>query len=239
MRDVMWAEHILTEGLPLFREDAHNSLSGFRFYLQTMEDFIDKKEEEAVASIKAKFPEGAEINWSYHYPVYWKDIFFTQLRSSFVVSIVSFAELNLDRVCKQVFNILTPPIKHTDKHKDLKGGTIDCGRKYLRMFGKFNNPSDELWKLINSIYLVRNCIVHYNNDIEGMESKKKQKKIGNLIDKLPGFSAAPAFVGEFGKYGFLKIDYEFPIFSIDRIQEFVSSLYDELEQLCERKLKAG
>ncbi len=201
-----------------------------------MEDFIDKKEEEEVASIKAKFPEGAEINWSYHYPIYWEDIFFTQLRSSFIVSIVSFAELNLDRVCKQVFNILTPPIKHTDKHKDLKGGIIDRGKEYLRRFGKFNNPSDELWGIIKSIYLVRNCIVHNNNDIEDMESKK-QEQIGNLVDKLPGLSAAAAFVGESGKYGFLKINNEFPIFSIDRIQEFVSSLYDELEQLC--KSKAG
>jgi hypothetical protein len=229
MLDVTWAEHILTEGLPLFREDAHDSLSGFRLYLQTMEDFIDRKEKEEIASIKAKFPESAEINWSYHYPVYWEDIFFTQLRSSFIVSIVSFAEFNLNRVCKQVFNILTPPIKHTDKHK---GGVIDRGKKYLKRFGKFNNPSDELWSIIKSIYLVRNCIVHNNNDIEDMEFKK-QKQLGNLIGKLPGLSAAPAFVGEFGKYGFLKINYEFPIFSIRRIQDFVSSLYDELEQLCE------
>lgn len=231
MRDVMWAESLLTD-MPLFRVDALDSLSRFRFYLQTLEDFIGKKEDEEVASIKAKFPEGAEINWSYHYPVHWEDIFFTQLRSSFIVSIVSFAELNLDRVCKSVFNILTPPSKHTDRDKDLKGGIIDRGKKYLRRYGKFNNPSDELWKVIKYIYLVRNCIVHNNNDIEDMESKK-QKQIGNLVDKLPGLSAAPAFVGEFGTYGFLKINYEFPIFSIDRIEEFVSSLYDELEQLCE------
>jgi len=232
MLDVIWAGYILTEMLPLFREDAHDSLSGFRLYLQTMEDFIDRKEKEEVASIKAKFPESAEINWSYHYPVYWEDIFFTQIRSSFIVSIVSFAEVSLNRVCKQVFNILTPPIKHTDEHKELKGGIIDRGKKYLKKFGKFNNPNDELWSIIKSIYLVRNCIVHNNNDIEDMESKK-QKQIGSLIGKLPGLLAAPAFVGDFGKYGFLKINYEFLIFSIDRIQEFVSSLYDELEQLCE------
>jgi hypothetical protein len=213
----MWAEHIRTEGLPLFREDAHDSLSGFRFYLQTMEDFINKEEEEAVASIRAKFPEGAEINWSYHYPVHWEDIFYTQLRSSFIVSIVSFAEIRLKLVCKQVFLITPSPIEYNKLRK--KGSDFDLYRKYLKLFGKFNNPSDELWGIINSIYLVRNCIVHNNNDIEEMSSKQ----LGNFVDKQPGLSATQ---------GFLKIDSEFLTFSIDRIQEFVFSLYDELGQLC-------
>lgn len=225
----MWAEHILTEGLPLFREDAHDSLSGFRFYLQTMEDFIDKEEEKEVASIKAKFPEGAEINWSYHYLAHWEDIFYTQLRSSFIVSIVSFAEIRLKWVCKQVFFITASPIEYNELMK--RGSDFDRYRKYLNLFGKFNNPSDELWGIINSIYLVRNCIVHNNNDIEEMSSEK-QKQLGNFVDKQPGLSATQ---------GCLKIDSEFPIFSIDRIQEFFFSLYDELEQLCEslRPVKSG
>ena len=229
MRDVMWAEHILTDGLPLFREDAHNSLSGFRFYLQTMEDFIDRKEEKAVVSIKGKFPEGAEINWSYHYPIHWEEIFYTQLRSSFIVSIVSFAEIRLKWVCKQVFLITASPIEYSELIK--RGSDFYRYRKYLKLFGKINNPSDELWGIINYIYLVRNCIIHNNNDIEEM-SFEKQKQLGNFIDKQPGLSATQ---------GCLKIDSEFPIFSIDRIQECVFSLYDELEHLCKslRSVESG
>jgi len=221
-------EYVQSEVLPLLKEYAEDSLGSLRVYLKTLEEFINKQEDEEIASIKARFPEGAEINWSYHYPAHWEDIFYSQLRSSFVVSIVSIAELYIDRICKQVSQILSLPFEYNDKEKfKIRGNNFFRGKKYLRKFGNFKNPSDKLWELINLIYLVRNCIVHNNNDIETMKNEKGKigKKLSNFVDKQPGLSESQ---------GYLEMHSEFPIFSIDKIQEFVSSLFDELEQLCER-----
>ena len=226
----MDVEYVHSEFLPLWRQYAEDSLSGLRLYLQTLEDFINEAEKEEIEEITARFPGGTKIDWSWHYPVHWEEIFFTQLRSSFIVSIISVAEVHLGMICKQVFYSLSIPFEYNDKENfKVRGNNLIRGKKYLRKFGDFKNPNDKLWDLINLIYLVRCCIVHNDNDIEGNPSKKQRDKLCNFVDKQPGLS-------ESQKY--LKIHSEFPIFSIDKIQEFVFSLYDELEQLCARKLKA-
>ncbi len=204
------------EKLFILRSYADDSLSGMRHYLKTMQDFIDKQEEYEVKAIEASFPKGTEINWSYHYPIHWEEIFTTQLRSSFVVSLVSLTEWHLNMICKHIMIILDLPIKHNE----LRGNIFHRGRKYLEIFAKYKKHSEELWRIMELIYEVRNCIVHNNNDLENMQSAKKLSK---FIEEQPGLSL---------NSGFLEIQAEFPIFCIDTIQEFILSLYDELEHLC-------
>lgn len=66
----MDVEYVHSEVLPLWRQYAEDSLSGLRLYLQTLEDFINEAEKEEIEEIKARFPGGTKIDWSWHYPVH-------------------------------------------------------------------------------------------------------------------------------------------------------------------------
>ena len=71
------------EVLPLFRHDAEETLKGVRFYLDTLEKFINDEKLNEISKLKKNTdklaPDKQGEFWAWHYPVHWDQIFASQL----------------------------------------------------------------------------------------------------------------------------------------------------------------
>ena len=52
-----------------------------------------------------------EIDWAWHYPIYWDEIFRTRLRSSLVIMLISHLEIVLEETTKFIQEVIEPPLK--------------------------------------------------------------------------------------------------------------------------------
>ncbi len=101
----MDASYRCQEVLPLFRSDADETLKGLRFYLDTLEKFIDDEKSNEISRLKRHAdglsPDKQGEFWAWHYPVHWDEIFASQLRSSFVLTLMSLAESHVGMITEQ------------------------------------------------------------------------------------------------------------------------------------------
>jgi hypothetical protein len=208
--------------LPWFRSDALETLDGLELYLKTLEEFIAGKEAQEVSDLKKQsdqLPADRQGEfWSWHYPVHWDEIFASQLRSSFVVTLISLAESHVGMVTEQVSEITIIP-----KPPDANGGQFERHRKHLKQAG-LTRPDDTCWNSLYDIRSIRNCLVHANSRIW---DSKKPEQLRLLINSLPGLSAP---------YDIVELSSEFPVYSFKRVKEFVIDLYKETSVLCQRSI---
>jgi hypothetical protein len=166
-------EYRCQEVLPLFRNDAIETLDGLEFYLKTLEEFIASKEAQEISDLKQhadRLPTDRQGEfWAWHYPVHWDEIFASQLRSSFVVTLISLAESQVGMVTEQVSEIAG-----ILERPNSNGGHFERHRKHLKkkQVG-FTRPDDTCWNSVCEIRDIRNCLVHANSRI--WDSKKPEQ----------------------------------------------------------------
>ncbi len=211
--------------LPMFRHEAIETLKGLKFYLETLEWFIDRERTQEISELKKHIeqwsPEQQEDFWAWHYPVHWDEIFASQLRSSFVPTLISLTESHIGMIADQACEILTTSIKP----RDLRGGLFEQHRKYLEAMAGFTRPSDATWNSLYEIRDVRNCVVHANSRIY---DSRNQERLRSLVRKLPGLSAS---------YDVLELSPEFLLHGLKVIEGFITDLYEEASALCQRVSK--
>lgn len=180
-------EYRCQEVLPWFRSEAMETLDGLEFYLKTLEEFIADKEAQEVSDLKQhadQLPTDRQGEfWAWHYPGHWDEIFASQLRSSFVVTLISLAESQVGMVTEQVSEIagiLGRP--------NSNGGHFERHRKHLKKQVGFKRPDDTCWDSVREIRDIRNCLVHANSRILASR-KPKPERLRFLINRLPGLSA--------------------------------------------------
>lgn len=218
-------EYRCQEVLRWFRSEAMETLDGLEFYLKTLEKFVADKEAQEVSALKQhadNLPTDRQgAFWAWHYPGHWDDIFASQLRSSFLVTLISLAESQVGMVTEQVSEIAGIP-----QPSDTHGGQFERHRKHLKQAG-LTRPDDTRWNSLYDIRSIRNCIVHANSRVR--DSKKpesrKEKHLRVLINRLPGLNAP---------YDVIELSSEFPVFSFKIVKEFVIALYEETSVLCQR-----
>jgi len=195
-------------------------ISRMRFYLKTLEEFIESQRRSEIEQLEQQAKnltkEQQSQFWAWYYPVHWHEIFASRLRSSFLISLVSFTELHLNQLCRDVAVITNSALKSSD----FKGSVLECSKKFLDNFGKFTKPSKEDWELITCIHYVRNIIVHNNGSISQKANRLKQ-----FINEHPALSEM---------HDFVKLEKDFCFFSLDTIFAFLKSLQSEVRELCER-----
>lgn len=200
----------------------HDQISRFRFFLDTLEEFISAEEKKEVEQLKTHAINLTDVQKSYFWaendPVHWDEIFRSKLRCSFVISLVSFAETKLEEICLATAIIFRSAIKSND----LKGNIFRRSKKFLDTFGKFNKPADSEWELMGKIYDVRNVLVHNNGFIS---PDRPQNRLFQFINEQSGLSQ---------ENNFIKIEKEFCIFCLERIYSFLKELQQEVKDLCER-----
>ncbi|HXD32675.1 MAG TPA: hypothetical protein VN643_16250 [Pyrinomonadaceae bacterium] len=199
------------------------TLDGLEFYLKTLEKFISDKEDEEVSNLRQhadQWPTDKQGEfWAWHYPGHWEEIFASQLRSSFVVTLISLAESQVGMVTEQVSEIAAIP-----KSPDSNGGQFERHRKQLKQAGL--SPNDACWNSLYDIRSIRNCLVHANSRIRDSRKadSRKEKHLRLLINRLPGLSAP---------YDVVELSSEFPKYCLERVKEFVVDLYKETSVLCQ------
>jgi hypothetical protein len=223
MDDLIDPQYLCDQFLPLLRGDADRTLEGLGFYLKTLEEFIARERAEEIAALKQDadaLPKDTQGDfWAWHYPVHWDEIFASQLRSSFVVTVISLAESHLGMMSENACKIAGAPLKADD----LRGGPFERNRKCLEALAGFTRPDARAWEAILAVRDIRNCIVHANSRIG--ESSKPDRLRG-LVGKLPGITMA---------HDVVELSSEFPIHALATVRSFLGALYDEAGALCERR----
>ena len=207
--------------LPLFRREATDAITGLKFYLETLESFIEGEREREISSL-SKHVEHLSTDdqgefWAWHYPVHWDEIFANQLRLSFIVTLMSLAEFHLGMVAEQTAEIASTPLKS----RDLRGSSLDRDRRFLESLAGFNRPSQSSWNSLNEIREIRNCLVHANSTTYRSHN---QKRLESLVHKLPGLSAT---------HGVIELSNEFPRHCLAVVKNFLIELYDEASAMCQ------
>ena len=199
-----------------------DELQRFRFYLDTFEKFISDQESGEIAVLDARvkrLPEDARDEfWSNNYPVHWDEIFRETLRSSFLISLISFVEITLIQLCRDIEIIAKTPLSAND----IKGAVLERAQVFVRTFGGFTSPSDDQWTTLSRIYDVRNVLIHNGG---ALYASRHEARIMQFAKSVPG-------LGE--KYGRLEVQPEFVSFALNSIDQFVASMQTQLAELCRR-----
>lgn len=208
--------------LPLFRNEALETLNGLKFYLRTLEEFIDREREQEISGLKRHAEQLSQDRqgefWAWHYPVHWDQIFASQLRSSFVVTLMSLTESHVGMVAEQACEIFGVPLSRRELHRS----TFEQRREQLEKRAGFTRPADKSWETLHKVRAIRNCIVHAGSRIY---DDSNPERLRSLIPTLPGISA---------QHDVIELSPEFPMHSLKTIEGFLTELYEEALSLCQR-----
>ncbi|HJX65527.1 MAG TPA: hypothetical protein VJ860_16425 [Polyangia bacterium] len=223
MDHLMDLEYRCDHLLPLLSGEVSKTFEGLEFYLKTLEEFITSEREKEIAALKQDadaLPKERQGDfWAWHYPVHWDEIFASQLRSSFVVTVISLAESHLGVVSEQACEIAGAPLRAGD----LRGGFFERHRKCLESLAGFTRPDASAWESVLGVRDIRNCIVHANSRIRESPAADRLKV---LVAKLPGITS---------QYDVIQLSPEFPVHALSTVCSFVDALYDEAGALCKRR----
>lgn len=198
----------------LFNDD----LKELKLYRGTLEAFIQNEESKDVAALEKHAEPGDGEFWSYHYPYQWQDVIGSQLRKSFLVSLLSLAEFHMGLLCRDVAEVVEARIKCDD----LRGNSVFArARKYLEAFGNFQSPAQAVWEIIGDLYALRNSIVH---NAASVDNDRNSARIQSLEHKAPGIS--------FPSAGVVDLKSEFSVFAIEKVEGFLNDLHQEYVRLC-------
>lgn len=202
-----------------------DNLDELRLFRGTLEKFIEEEEAREVAALE-KHARGAGDGefWAEHYPYQWQQIIGSQLRKSFVVSLMSLAEFHLGLLCRDVAAVTESKITH----EDLKGSLFIRAKKFLETFAQFEAPSQAQWELIGDLYALRNSIVH---NAALVDIDRHWGRLEVFMNRAPGISVPSA--------GMLQMEKEFCAFAFDGVNSFFEILHQQYVGLCARIERAG
>lgn len=170
---------------------ATEELKRARFFIETMEEFIDSSETAEVKELEAHAAslseEAKDEFWQWNYPIHWQDIFGVRIRSAFCAQLCSHVEATLGDIAHRVQVIERCPIKV----RDIKGSTLEQHKLYLVTFAKFEGPAPELWKKMGYVFRIRNAHIHqqgYDIDIA------RHKEFASFLGLLPNVGTDNSFI---------------------------------------------
>jgi hypothetical protein len=200
-----------------------DEIKRFAFYLKTVEAFISEQEAAEIAKLKQNAAGLSEESkgefWSYYYPVHWNEIFRSNLRPSFLISLISFIETQLRAICRDVEIIARTPISATV----IKGGLLERSRRFLETFADLSEADAQKWTNISLIYDVRNVFVHHAGYVPEFNHEKRLRQ--SMQSLIPGIAASNDH---------LTLGDEFCPFTLRTTEEFLDAISKDLASLCER-----
>jgi len=192
------------------------------FYLETLEDFISQQEAKEFEKLKAQSTHLAEEDkaefWSYYYPVHWDEIFRSNLRSSFLISLMATTENYLNEVCRDAGIIARAPIKLSD----LRGTVLEKVPLFLEKFAGFKQPTPVLWRKLSRIYDIRNVFIHSGGFIGAYQH---QVRVRQFIKTSGGVTETNDF---------LTLKREFGLSALHVVRELSEAIAGEMKALRQR-----
>lgn len=173
---------------PLYATD---ELQRSRFFIETMEQFIESSETAEVKELEAKIAslseEAKDEFWQWNYPIHWQDIFGVRIRSAFVAQLCSHVEATLGDIAHRVRVIERCAIEV----RHIKGSTLEQHKLYLDTFAKFDGPPPDIWKKMAHVFRIRNIHIHqqgYGGEIAN------DKEFSAFLASLPNVSIQNNFI---------------------------------------------
>jgi hypothetical protein len=199
-----------------------DELEKFRFFARQVQEFINQAEQSEVESLRLSvqhLPKDTQDDfWMWNYPIHWDEIFRSTFRFSIVVSLATFLETFMRRLCYRVALVTKSELSAAE----LEHFTLQDERKFLQAVGRFQKPIQPAWDEIGLFKKIRNVIVHN----AGFTAKSKYKKA------IETFCRNRSDIRL--RYEVIEIDPEFIEFMINQLVEFVDQLGKEFMLLCER-----
>ncbi len=153
-------------------------------YFKTLEKMISQEEEREINQINSRSK--GEIDWSEEYPYWWKDIFATQLRFSFVIWAIAVLEHNLKSTCEYLSNVFDR------EWEDPKYEIIKSSKKFLSKVGVAKGIDKSVWGNIEGQIKIRNHLVHKGiylldyPDTDKSSEAKRARTLEQIIRKQNG-----------------------------------------------------
>lgn len=162
----------------------HIPLSHFQRYANDMEEYLLKKQIKAYDELDYEDEDeedGIESTWLYFlgdkhtYSIQFPNI----LRSSLLISVYSFFESQLTRLCKE----LQMKMNLSVKYSSINGKGIEKAKVYLSDVVKIDFPTDsQAWHRIKDYQNIRNCFAHSEGILN--EGDKKLIRSVETLDNV-------------------------------------------------------
>ncbi|PEW67024.1 hypothetical protein CN448_19030 [Bacillus cereus] len=157
-------------------------LISFEKYIEEMENFIEnqlyelnEQYEKQIEGVSSEEEKTHIFEWQYEDQFYhYKNEFPNILRKSFIISLYSFLEQNLKKICKHLEKKykLEPTF-----NSNIEKGIVQNCYEYLTNTAKVDlNLAQEEWRKIQKINKIRNHFVHDGNDVLDKVIKPKHWK---------------------------------------------------------------
>lgn len=171
---------------------AFEELRQARFYIDTMEAFIESSESAEVTALEAQTlsmsADEKEEFWQWNAPIHWQEVFGMRIRSSFCTQLCSQVEATLATVSQNVQIIERCPVTV----KNIKAqNELGRHRLYLDAFGKFKGPSEAAWREVTFMFQMRNVNVHEQGFFGNVNDFKAFKE---FLDGLPNVKTSSNFI---------------------------------------------
>jgi len=196
-----------------------------RFYLNTLEAFLEKEKTAELESLSEHARRIPESNcgdfWARNYPIYWEEMFQEQLRSSFLVSLTSFLEDHLKIICWLATIIRREKKDPRTWFKKVYKRSQD----FLEKSGVCFETKKHEWNFINNLYEMRNVFVHFGGRIYSLKDEKREMAIHSFIKNQPNLSES---------HGYIKVKKEFFYEALEVAESLIFYVHDEIVSLCTR-----
>lgn len=146
-----------------------------------------------------------------------EEIYIGIYRKSTLVSIYSFLESFLNKLCRHLYNQHKYPVKL----EDLMGEGISRARIYLEKLAKVDfSALNGQWSDLRTLNKIRNCIVHCEGNIK---LARNFDSLQNIINNNKSLSLI--------NNEYIKIEREYIGFCIIKTEEFLSQLHQQIFKL--------
>ncbi len=164
IRNKTYRQHIL-EGTGIVGSlDTSDWLNRSRFFIDTMEKFIETSETEEVKHFEklagSLSDQEKDEFWQWNYPIHWQDIFGVRIRSAFCIQLCSQVESTLGDIAHRIQFIKScPPIGKKKKFK--QGSMLERHKRYFNEYAQFVGPVEEIWEKMGFVFRIRNAHIHF------------------------------------------------------------------------------
>jgi hypothetical protein len=192
-----------------------DKLDEIKAYHQEIEDLLTA-EKKKFEDINIELSENEALyNKKYHFEY----TLIQNLRMSVIVSLVTFLEIELQTICSALKKGLSLPLSYSE----IKGTTLEQFKTYINKvvllnfdFSKFDISS------VKEVIELRNCIVHYDNQIEDFYGRRfsRSQSITSLAKKLQSI--------EISDNESIRLNSQACTDCIKIIEDFIVSIYHQL-----------
>jgi hypothetical protein len=157
-------------------------LAELRGYYETMERVVNETGNRQSAAIQKRAKElpleKQQYYREFYHPHRWLTAFPSTLRSSIIISAMSFLESQLWQISLSAQHYSQVPFKQP------RDKILSSYRKYLQDHGRLSIKNNNVWNFINKIYLLRNILVHNGMYLGNENDSEDLKSIKEEIDGL-------------------------------------------------------